>query len=108
MNFSAVNFGGRMSVLKTAMTFEELGASAHSGGGAAIQNPKYLAAAGSIVSVEARHAATIRDMLRPFTKAFAGDDMITRGGFDVANPASAVLRAAAPFIATPVAASQLP
>lgn len=108
VNFSAVNFGDRMSVLKTAMTFEDLGVSAYNGGGAAIQNPKYLAAAGSIVSVEARHAATIRDMLRPFTEAFAGDDVITRGGVDVASPPSTVLRAAAPFITTPVTATQLP
>jgi len=108
VNFSAVNFGDRMSVLKTAMTFEDLGVSAYNGGGAAIQSPKYLAAAGSIVSVEARHAATIRDMLMPFTASFAGDDVITRGGVDVSSPPSAVLRAAAPFIATPVTASQLP
>jgi len=47
-------------------------------------------------------------MLRPFTEAFAGDDVITRGGVDVANPPSTVLRAAGPFIATPVTASQLP
>jgi len=36
VNFSAVNFGDRMSVLKTAMTFEDLGVSAYNGGGAAI------------------------------------------------------------------------
>lgn len=108
VNFSAVNFGDRMSVLKTAMTFEDLGVSAYNGGGAAIKNPAYLAAAGSIVSVEARHAATIRDMLRPFTEYFAGDDVISRGGLDAANPPSAVLRAAGPFIATPVTAAQLP
>lgn len=108
VNFSAVNFADRSSVLKTAMTFEDLGVSAYNGGGAAIQTPAYLAAAGSIVSVEARHAATIRDMLMPFTASFAGDDVVTRGGVDVANPPSAVLRAAAPFIATSVTASQLP
>jgi hypothetical protein len=108
VNFSAVNFGDRMSVLKTAMTFEDLGVSAYNGGGAAIRTPAYLAAAGSIVSVEARHAATVRDMLRPFTEYFAGDDVISRGGVDVSNPPSAVLRAAGPFIATPVTASQLP
>ena len=62
VNFSAVNFGDRTSVLKTAMTFEDLGVSAYNGGGAAIQNPKYLAAAGSIVSVEARHAAWVRSI----------------------------------------------
>jgi len=107
-NFSAVNFADRSSVLKTAMTFEDLGVSAYNGGGAAIKTPAYLAAAGSIVSVEARHAATIRDMLSPFTASFAGDDVVDRNGLDVAKPPSAVLRAAGPFIATPITASQLP
>ena len=56
-NFSKVDFSSRDSVLTTASTFEDLGVAAYNGGGAAIQNPQYLAVAGSIVSVEARHAA---------------------------------------------------
>lgn len=107
-NFSAVNFGDRQSVLKTAMTFEDLGVAAYNGGGAAIQSPKYLAAAGSIVSVEARHAATIRELLHPQSAAFAGDDVVDGSGLDGALPPSKVLRAAGPFIATPVTATQLP
>ena len=107
-NFLAVNFGDRKSVLTTAMTFEDLGVSAYNGGGAAIQNAKYLAAAGSIVSVEARHAATIRDLLMPGSASFAGDDVVDRNGLDVARLPSQVLRAAGPFITTPVTATQLP
>lgn len=107
-NFTSVNFADRRSVLTTAMTFEDLGVSAYNGGGAAIKDPKYLAAAGSIVSVEARHAATIRDLLSPLSGSFAGDDTVDSSGLDVARPPSQVLRAAAPFIATPITASQLP
>ena len=108
VNFSAVNFGSRESVLTTAMTFEDLGVSAYNGGAQAIRNPKYLLAAGKIVSVEARHAAIIRDIIRPLSSNFAGDDVVDGSGLDVARPPSAVLRAAGPFIATPVSASRLP
>ena len=107
-NFSAVNFGDRTSVLTTASTFEDLGVSAYNGGGAAIKNPAYLAAAGSIVSVEARHAATLRDLIMPLSPSFAGWDVVNFNGLDVARPPSAVLPIAAPFIATPITASRLP
>lgn len=107
-NFSAVNFASRQSVLTTASTFEDLGVSAYNGGGQAIKNPNYLAAAGSIVSVEARHAAIIRDMISPLTSSFAGIDVVDFSGLDVARAPSQVLMAAAPFIATPITATQLP
>lgn len=108
VNFSAVNFGSRDSVLTTAKTFEDLGVSAYNGGGAAIRNPRYLAAAGSIVSVEARHAAILRDLVEPLSDAFAGDDVVNGNGLDVARLPSQVLPKAAPFIATPVTARRLP
>lgn len=107
-NFSAVNFASRESVLTTASTFEDLGVSAYNGGGQAIRNPAYLAAAGSIVSVEARHAAVLRDIISPLSANFAGYDVVNFNGLDVARPPSQVLMAAAPFIATPVTATQLP
>jgi hypothetical protein len=105
-NFSAINFASRQSVLSTASTFEDLGVAAYNGGGAAIRNPAYLAAAGSIVSVEARHAAILRDLIDPLSSSFAGD--VDFSGLDVAKPPSQVLAAAAPFVATPISATQLP
>lgn len=107
-NFSAVDFGSRDSVLSTASTFEDTGVAAYNGGGAAIQNPQYLAAAGSIVSVEARHAATIRTLISGIGSAFADATVVDGMGLDGAKPPSQVLPAVAPFIATPVTASQLP
>lgn len=100
-NFSAVDFSDRNSVLTTASTFEDLGVAAYNGGGAAIQNPAYLAAAGSIVSVEARHAETIRHLI-------GTPGVVDAQGLDRAFLPSQVLPQAAPFIATPVTASQLP
>ena len=107
-NFSRVDFNSRASVLGTARAFEDLGVSAYNGGGQYISNPLFLAVAGSIVSVEARHAALIRDMLRPHSAYFAGDDIIDRAGLDVARVPSQVLPIAAPYVATPLSASSLP
>ncbi|EAR51268.1 hypothetical protein OG2516_17605 [Oceanicola granulosus HTCC2516] len=108
VDFSAVDFSSRQSVLTTARTFEDLGVAAYNGGGAAIQSPDILVLAGKIVSVEARHAATIRTLLNPGSADFAGDDVVNLLGLDQALPPSEVLAAAAPFIATRVSANQLP
>ena len=108
VDFSKVNFASRASVLNTARTFEDLGVSAYNGGGQYIQKPDYLLLAGKIVSVEARHASAIRSLISPGTGAFAGDDVVGVGALDVARKPSEVLPMAAPFIATPVTARQLP
>ena len=50
------------SVLELAATVENLGAAAYLGQAANIENPDILAAALSIHSVEARHAAWVRDI----------------------------------------------
>ena len=108
VNFSSVNFADRTSVLTTARTFEDLGVAAYNGGGAAISDPNYLLLAGKIVSVEARHAATIRTLLNPGDGSFAGSDVINPLGLDRALKPSEVLPAVAPFVATPISATQLP
>ena len=107
VDFSAVDFTSRDSVLGTAKVFEDLGVSAYNGAGKRIENVDYLAAAGTIVSVEARHAATIRDLLNPDSVAFAGDDVVDANGLDVVNEPAAVLKAAGPFIKTEFTAMSL-
>lgn len=107
VDFSAVDFKSRDSVLGTAKTFEDLGVSAYNGAGKLIENVDYLAEAGRIVSVEARHAAAIRDLLQPDSVAFAGDDVVDRNGLDVVHEPADVLKAADPFIKTEVTAMSL-
>ena len=108
VDFSAVDFSSRRSVLTTADVFENLGVAAYNGAGQLISNPDYLAAAGSIVSVEARHAAAIADLLKPFSAEAAGRGNVDSKGLDKALLPSKVLKAAAPFIATEVTAASLP
>ena len=104
VDFSAVDFTSRDSVLGTAKVFEDLGVAAYNGAGQLIETPDYLLAAGKIVSIEARHAAVIRDLLQPNSVAFAGDDVIDESGLDGAMEPAAVLAAADPFIKTDVTA----
>lgn len=54
----------RDTILKTAVALEDTGVHAYNGAGTRLTDPTYLLAAGSIVSVEARHAAGVRALLR--------------------------------------------
>ena len=108
VNFSTVNFKNRQSVLTTAKTFEDLGVSAYNGAARHIKTPAYLLAAGKIVSVEARHAAVIRDLLNPNSNSFAGPDVVGAHGLDKALAPGKVLAAAGSFIKSHVTANNLP
>ena len=82
-------FGSEASFLELAQTFEDTGVSAYNGAAPSIKSTKVLAAAGSIVQVEARHAAAIR---------LLNGVPIADGGFDKALEQQAVLDAVKPFV----------
>ena len=105
VDFSSVNFTDRASVLSTARTFEDLGVSAYNGAGEYLMSADYLTLAGKIVSVEARHAAYIRDLIE--NGSFAGSDVVDANGLDKARKPSEVLALADPFIKTRIS-SKLP
>jgi rubrerythrin len=107
-DFSSVDFTSGDSVLEAARKIEDLGVSAFNGAGQLLTNPEFLAVAGKIVSVEARHAAAIRDLLEPKTASFAGDDVIDANGREGARLPAEVLPLAAPFFKEKIDASQLP
>ncbi len=108
VDFSSITFSDRNSVLNAAKTFEDLGVSAYNGAGKLIASVDYLTLAGKIVSVEARHAAAIRDLLSPLTASFAGSDVVDSNGLDKANAPSVVLAAASAYVKTSINASNLP
>lgn len=76
--------------LKLAQTFEDTGVSAYNGAGPLIKSKDVLAAAGSIVQVEARHAAAIR---------VRNGEEPSPNAFDPALDEKQVLKAVEPFIA---------
>lgn len=106
LNLSGINFSSRENVLATAKTFEDLGVSAYNGAGWLIKDPNYLLLAGKIVSVEARHAAWVRDMID--NGSFANMEVVDSNGLDVAKSPTVVLSAAAPFIKSKIDVSDLP
>lgn len=105
-NLSGINFSSRESVLSTAKTFEDLGVSAYNGAGWLIKDTGYLLLAGKIVSVEARHAALIRDLID--NGSFANQEVIDANGLDLAKSPTQVLQAAAPFIKSKIDVKDLP
>ncbi len=108
VDFSKIDFNSRASVLGTAKVFEDTGVSAYNGAGKLIKDPNYLLLAGKIVSVEARHAAAIRDLLQPNSALFAGDDIIDGNGLDKAMKPSEILAAVQPFVKTLLSGANLP
>ncbi|MHA4846308.1 ferritin-like domain-containing protein [Flavitalea antarctica] len=106
VNFSSIDFTKRDSVLGTAKAFEDLGVSAYNGAGKLIKLPDYLVLAGKIVSVEARHAAYIRDLIS--NGSFADSTVVDAMGLDKSRMPMEVLTIAAPFIKTKINASNLP
>lgn len=108
--YASVNFNDRNSVLGTAKALEDTGVSAYNGAGRYIENAQYLLLAGKIVSVEARHAAAIRDLINPGTASFAGNDVVDSNGLDKAEKPSVIIPqvAALDIIQTPFTANYLP
>jgi hypothetical protein len=78
------------SFLKLAYTLENTGVGAYNGAGPSLMNKAYLAAAGAIVQVEARHAASIA--------LLTGSPITPNGGFDKPLSQKQVLAAAGPLI----------
>ena len=105
VNFSSINFTNRDSVLATAKAFEDLGVTAYDGAGYLIKDANYLLLAGKIVSVEARHAALIRELIAANT--FLGDQ-VDMNSVNIARTPDEVLSIAGTYIKTKINASNLP
>jgi hypothetical protein len=106
VNFSTIDFSSRSSVLGTAKAFEDLGVSAYNGAGELLESADYLLFAGKIVSVEARHAAAIRDLLD--YGSFADSTVVNEMGLDVYRTPPQVLQIAGTYIETKIIAKNLP
>ena len=113
-NFSGIDFTKRvkaasdtkLGVLDAAKAFEDLGVAAYNGAGKLIKTAAYLVIAGQIVSVEARHAAYIRELILP--GSFAADDQVDPiSGLDKAMTPEAVITAAQGFIMEKLDASMV-
>lgn len=93
-NMTTVNnlTASRAVLLSTSQLLEDTGVSAYNGAGKYLTSAANLLVAGKIVSVEARHAAAIRD-IRDGTngRLFAGDDVVNAAGLDTKAEPETVL-----------------
>jgi Ferritin-like domain len=105
-DFSSINFSSRDSVLGAAKAFEDLGVSAYNGAGQLIVSADYLTLAGKIVSVEARHAAYIRELIS--VNSFADNTVLDANGLDTSRTPAQVLSMASVYIVQTIDASHLP
>ena len=105
VNFTSINFTNRDSVLNTANAFEDLGVSAYDGAGYLFKDANYLLLAGKIVSVEARHASLIRELLT--ANSFLGDQ-VDANSVNISRTPDEVLAIAGSYIKTKINASNLP
>ncbi len=100
INFNTIDFSDKASVLGAAKKFEDLGVAAYNGAGAYIASTDYLVLAGKIVSVEARHAAYIRDLIS--NGSFADNEVVDINGMEMSKKPSQVLAAASTYINTKI------
>jgi hypothetical protein len=101
-DFSSIDFTSRTSVLAQAKAFEDTGVTAYDGAGYLIQNAAYLTVAGKIVSVEARHAALIRNMI--LAGSFVGSDVVDANAVNNSATIAQVLPIANTYLKTKVSA----
>jgi Uncharacterized conserved protein len=100
--YPGVSFTSRTSILATSSAFEELGVAAYNGAAQYLSDVNNLLVAGKIVSVEARHASAIADLISPKTSAFAPTS------FDNAYSPAKVASAAQGFITEKLAFANPP
>jgi hypothetical protein len=81
----------RDQLLRTSQRLEDTGVSAYNGAGKYLSQAANLLVAGKIVSVEARHAAAIRDIRDTTGVLFAGNDVVNAAGLDVKSEPRIVL-----------------
>jgi len=97
--YPAGTFSSKATVLATAKAFEDLGVAAYNGAAQYITTPQYLYIAGKIVSIEARHAALIRDLVSE--GSFVGSDIVDIAGnsLEMSKLPSVVVATANTFLA---------
>lgn len=105
-DFTTVNFASRDSVLGMAKLLGDISVSAYNGAGALFKEEEYLILATQIVSVEARHAAVVRNLVS--AGSFANNEVVDENGFDVSKLPSEVLTMVQPYIKVQINATGLP
>jgi hypothetical protein len=104
-DFTSINFATRTGVLTAAKTFEDIGVAAYNNIACLFQSAEWVTIVGKIVSVEARHAAYVSDLIG--TGDFADASVTTDGRERDMKPAQ-VLQLIQPYFKETLDISGLP
>jgi hypothetical protein len=107
VDFSTIDFSDRAKVLATAKAFEDLGVSAYNGAAKLLTVAANLELAAKVASVEARHAAYIRELIAVNSFADSGAVDATTA-FEISRTPVEVLAIVKTYIKNPITASNLP
>ncbi|QDA60844.1 ferritin-like domain-containing protein [Hymenobacter jejuensis] len=109
-DFSTLTLTTRAGVLAAAKTIEDLGVAAYNGVGKLVANTVVLTMLSKISSVEARHAALIRDLQQPgaFADTTVSPVSGDGAGLDLLLTPTQVLEAAKPFFKITYSVASLP
>jgi hypothetical protein len=104
IDLNTIDFKDRTAVLNAARTFEDLGIMAYNGVAKLLVTPETMEILSKIVSVEARHAAYIHELL--LTNSFA--NTTNENGLEEYKSPDEVLAITATYIKTKLSAKNLP
>lgn len=109
-DFSSVDFNKRTSLIDTAIMLEDLGVGAFNGLGhkftTSTDGKMYTMLVAKMASVEARHAAVVRNMKQ--SGSFSGDDTTDYRGLDLVRTSAQVVSAVQPYTTTKINTITLP
>ncbi len=107
-NFKGVAFSNRTQVLLLAQDLEDMSLAAYNYAAKLLTDTNLLIVVSKIVSVEARHSASVRDLLSPRSATFAGDDVVDESGLDRALSPQEAMEIAGKYITTKINVNNLP
>lgn len=103
-DFSGVDFTKRDRVLESARVFEDIGVMAYNGVSTLFVTPDNLAYALKMISVEGRHAAAIRELIKPGTFSDTTDGY----GLDAGKQPIEIMPLITPVLKSKVSINNLP
>ena len=103
----SVDFGSRVATMTAALTIEDSATQAYAGGVSYLSNPANIVLASKLASVAARHSATLRDLSDiaaggATRTSFAGDDIVSATGLEVAAKPADVMATLSKFYKTTI------
>jgi hypothetical protein len=108
ISFKDITFSSKVQVMFVAQEIEDLSVAAYNHIGKLFLDTNLLIVIAKIVSVEARHSSTIRDLESPRSANFASDDVVNESGLDRALAPTDVMTTASKYIVTKININNLP